>query len=259
MTEQLDDDRGAREPAVDADEVVVGPGQHGLALRTRQSRRRDQPEELALQPAVPATRDLAAVEHVEEGRDAVATLGAQCGDAAMQEVLRGEPVAERAVERGGERLGWRFAREVDERPGRAGDRDVLDRLLVELRELCRRVDDDVESPNVALAGQGQVERDAQPDPVEPVEGGGGRAGCPARLADVEQERPQIRERPDRRADEPEGVGTNLDEEAALDSATKLVVGHPVLVRLSTGERPQLTRGDRRDATEVDGHGDQPTR
>jgi hypothetical protein len=94
--------------------------------------------------------------------------------------------------------------------------------------------------------------------VEAVHGGGRRPGGPARLADVEQQRPQVTEGPTGTG-EREGVGTDLFEEAALDSAAKLVVGQPLTVRLGTGEGPQLTGRDRREATAVEGHAANPSR
>ena len=70
-------------------------------------------EHLAFEPALPASRDLAAVHHREQPRDAVSALRAQFGDASMEEVLGGQPVAQGAVECGGERG----------RVGRRGDVD----------------------------------------------------------------------------------------------------------------------------------------
>jgi hypothetical protein len=135
MTQQFDNDRSAGEPAVDSHETIVRPREHGLALGPRQTGRGDEPEELALQPAVATACDVAPLEHIEKRWDPVAALGSKRGDAAMQEVLGREAVAQCPVECRGQRLGRRGAGEVDERAGRAGDGDVLDRLPVERRKV----------------------------------------------------------------------------------------------------------------------------
>ena len=56
----------------DAHEAFVGAREHRLALRPRQPGFGDEPEQLALQPAVAAARDLPALEHVEQRGDPVA-------------------------------------------------------------------------------------------------------------------------------------------------------------------------------------------
>lgn len=68
MAEQLDDHRRVREPAVDAHDPAAGAGEHLLGDRSREAGADEQVKELALQPTVPATDDVAAVEDVDQGR-----------------------------------------------------------------------------------------------------------------------------------------------------------------------------------------------
>lgn len=79
-------------------------GEHRLGLRSGEPGCRDEPEELALEPAVTTSGHLPTVEHVEEGRDAVAPASAQLPDAPVQQVLARQAIAQRTVDRSGEAL-----------------------------------------------------------------------------------------------------------------------------------------------------------
>ena len=199
VAEQLDDDRRAREPAVDAHEPVAGLGEHGLGLGPGQAGVGDEAEELALEPAVAAARDLAAVEDVEQRRDAEAALasaGRRCVGAARPRSSR--PSRTRVDRRRQPSPGGSpRARSMIVRVGLVTGRpSTVSRSSG--GSIADGVHDDAEAAHVALARHRDVERSAQREPVEAVQRGGGRAGRPARLADVERRAPEVGER--RRSD-----------------------------------------------------------
>ncbi len=168
------------------------------------------------------------------------------------QILGGQPVPDGAVDRRRQPVGGDVAGEVDERAGRAGDREAVLLLAIERRQLGRGVDDDADAPDVATARQDEVQRLVEDEAVEAVERGRRRSGDPAGFADVEHERAQAVAQVDV-ARQPEGVGAVLVEDAALDPATELAVGEPGGLRLAPGHRPQLTCGDRLQAAVGIGH------
>ena len=245
VAEELDDDVGAGEAAVDADQTVTGRGQDLLGGGRRQIGVGEEAQESSFQPTVPAAGDLVAGQDVQQCGDPVATAGSERADAPVQQVFVDEAVAERRVDRPSERLGPFGAAEVDHRPGRARHRVPLGVGPIDEGQHGGGVDDDAEAAHVAIALQGEVERRPEREAVEPVQRGGRGPGHPDRVTHVEDERGEIAERAAGGEGGAEGVGADWFEDAALDSASKLAVAQTGGVCLLAGEGTQLTCRDRR--------------
>jgi hypothetical protein len=100
--------------------------------------------------------------------------------------------------------------------------------------------------------KGRPQREA----IEAMECGRRRTRGPSWLADVQQQGHEVRTRILALQWGPERVDTDLFEEAALDSATKLTIGQLDIVCLLPSERSQLTFRRRRDAAITRGHAGQ---
>lgn len=92
VAEELDDDRGAAEAAVDANEGVPRSGQDLLRDRAREPRRRAQFQEPSLQPAVATACDLGTLDDGEQLRDPVPPARSELDNPAVEGVLGREAV-----------------------------------------------------------------------------------------------------------------------------------------------------------------------
>src|SRR5205085_7749854 len=97
------------------------------------------PQHLALQPRCAAAGELVAFQHLQQRGQAVSALAAELADPAMEEVLRGPAVAQRAVDREGELGTRRGAGEIDDRACGAERRYAADVTDIESSELEGRV------------------------------------------------------------------------------------------------------------------------
>ncbi len=208
VTQGLDHQWCTGEAEVHANQPVTPSTENLLRNGTDKVGRIEQSQELAFEPTVRATNDLDPLDHGQQRRNPMATPAAKCADASMEKVLRYQPIAQRAIERRRQRVSGSDSRKVDQGAGRRGHRESSDRFAVEALELLRRVDDNANTPDVAVTMCYQVIWRCQSKGVEVLQCGSGRAAEPARPTDIGDQR---RER---------GMVVYYWE-AALDPASKL--------------------------------------
>ena len=134
-------------------------------------------------------------------------LGSQRRDTSMHEVLRHEPVAERAVEAHGQLVGADHSGEFDERADGTRRRDSVDLAMVDRIHPIGAVKADGGSAEVSMPRHEQMEGPSKYVSIEAEERGRRRAGGPHRFADVEKQAAELDQRCDRTHRAAEAVRT----------------------------------------------------
>lgn len=184
VPKRLDDDRSARESEVDADQLVSAATEHDLCGWFGQTGAVEKTKDLALEPALPTTCDLSPLQNSEHLDWALPTGCPQGIDSSMEEVFARASIAERRVERDGQRLRPNRTGKIDQRPRHREHRESIPPCTIDKRNFLGRVDDVPNASYVAIPGCYEVKWRMEFAAVEAVECTNGWAAHPAWLADI---------------------------------------------------------------------------
>jgi hypothetical protein len=136
ISEKFDNDLRAWKATVNANETLAAPTNDLLGLWPGKSGLRRQLQEPSLQPGMAAPGHLASFEHSNEPGEPGASAPAQRNDSAVEEVLAGQAVAQRAIDCGGEPFDRLSCGEVDDCPGGRDRWDTIDKGGVEPNDVA---------------------------------------------------------------------------------------------------------------------------